>query len=159
MGGEHLDRPQPTDRAASTKRTSRRLSAISNRRLTSFDKAGVTFRYKDYRRNGGDRQEVMTLATDEFIRRFLLHVLPCGFHRIRHYGLLASSARKTSLALARKLLAVAPQPDDDTSTEPLDTRPPCPCCGGHMIIIEMFARWSQPRAPPCETVAAGSVNP
>ena len=133
--------------------------AISNRRLISFDKAGVTFHYKDYRRNGADRQQVMTLATDEFIRRFLLHVLPRGFHRIRHYGLLASSARKTSLALARKLLAVAPQPDDDTSTEPLDARPPCPCCGGHMIIIEMFARWSQPRAPPREPVAAGRIHP
>jgi hypothetical protein len=133
--------------------------AISNRRLIRFDVAGVTFHYKDYRRNGADRQQVMTLATDEFIRRFLLHVLPRGFHRIRHYGLLASSARKTSLALARKLLAVAPQPGDDTPEEPLDTRPPCPCCGGHMIIIEMFARWSQPRAPPREPVAAGGIHP
>jgi hypothetical protein len=105
------------------------------------------------------RQQVMTLATDEFIRRFLLHVLPRGFHRIRHYGLLASSARKTSLALARKLLAVAPQPDDGTPTEPPNTRPPSPCRGGHMVIIEMFARWSQPRAPPYEPVAAGSSHP
>ena len=82
--------------------------AISNCRLIRFDESGVTFRYKDYRRHGADRQQVMTLATDEFIRRFLLHVLPRGFHRIRHYGLLASSSRKASLALARELLAVAP---------------------------------------------------
>jgi len=125
--------------------------AISNRRLLAFDETGVTFRYKDYRRDGGERQHVMTLATDEFIRRFLLHVLPRGFHRIRHYGLLASSARRTSLARARELLAVAPPPeppDEDMAKEPLDARPPCPCCGGHMIIIETFARWSQPRAPP-----------
>jgi hypothetical protein len=74
---------------------------ISNRRLLAFDKTGVTFRYKDYRRHDADRQRVMTLGTDEFIRRFLLHVLPRGFHRIRHYGLLASSARKASLPRVR----------------------------------------------------------
>ena len=89
--------------------------AISNRRLLAFDETGVTFRYKDYRRDGADRQRVMTLGTDEFIRRFLLHVLPRGFHRIRHYGLLAASARKASLARARELLAVAPPPDDDAA--------------------------------------------
>ncbi|TIV57535.1 MAG: IS91 family transposase, partial [Mesorhizobium sp.] len=71
--------------------------AISNRRLVRFDEAGVTFRYKDYRRPDTDRQQVMTLATDEFIRRFLLHVLPRGFHRIRHYGLLAGGSRKDCL--------------------------------------------------------------
>jgi hypothetical protein len=122
--------------------------AISNRRLISLDERGVTFRYKDYRRDGADRQQVMTLGGDEFIRRFLLHVLPRGFHRIRHYGLLASSARKASLARARELLAVAPPPDDDVPQEPLDVRRPCPCCGGNMIIIETFERWRQPRAPP-----------
>jgi len=122
--------------------------AISNSRLIAFDQRGVTLRYKDYRRQGPERQQVMTLATDEFIRRFLLHVLPPGFHRIRHYGLLASSARKAGLERARELLKVAPPPDDDTTTEPPDTRPPCPCCGGHMIIIETFERWRQPRAPP-----------
>jgi Putative transposase len=90
----------------------------------------------------------MTLAADEFIRRFLLHVLPRGFHRIRHYGLLASSSRKAGLALARELLAVAPPPDADPDDEPVDTRPPCPCCGGHMIVIEAFEPWQQPRAPP-----------
>jgi hypothetical protein len=90
----------------------------------------------------------MTLGVDEFIRRFLLHVLPHGFHRIRHYGLLASSARKVSLALARELLNVAPPPEDDTPEEPTDVRPPCPCCGERMVVIERFERWCQPRAPP-----------
>jgi hypothetical protein len=133
--------------------------AISNRRLLAFDEAGVTFRYKDYRRDGADRPQVMTLAADEFIRRFLLHVLPRGFHRIRHYGLLAGTARKASLALARDLLAVALPPDDDTPEEPLDPRPPCPCCGGRMVIIEAFARWSQPRAPPHGPTSTGRNAP
>jgi hypothetical protein len=122
--------------------------AISNRRLLAFNETGVTFRYKDYRRNGVERQQVMTLSVDEFIRRFLLHVLPRGFHRIRHYGLLSASARRASLARARELLAVAPPPDNDGPEEPFAARPPCPCCGGHMIIIETFERWRQPRAPP-----------
>jgi hypothetical protein len=122
--------------------------AISNRRLIAFDERGVTFRFKDYRRDGPDRQQVMTLTTTAFIRRFLLHVLPKGFHRIRHYGLLAASSRKTSIALARQLLDVAPPPDDTEAVEPVDARPPCPCCGGLMIIIEAFERWQQLRAPP-----------
>jgi hypothetical protein len=133
--------------------------AISNRRLLAFDATGVTFRYKDYRHDGGQRQHVMTLATDEFIRRFLLHVLPRGFHRIRHYGLLAASARKDSLARARELLAVAPPPDDAAMEQPYDVRPPCPCCGGQMIIIEFFARWCQPRAPPRTPHSAEKVYP
>ena len=131
--------------------------AISNGRLIAFDENGVTFRFKDYRRDGADRQRVMTLAADEFIRRFLLHVLPRGFHRIRHYGLLASSTRKANLERARELLAVAPPPDNDTSEEPLDTRPPCPCCGGHMIIIENFERWRQTRAPPQSRAPTGRI--
>jgi hypothetical protein len=124
--------------------------AISNRRLIALDEAGVTFRYKDYRRDGPDRQRIMTLAVAEFIRRFLLHVLPQGFHRIRHYGLLASSCRKINLARARELLAVAPIPTPETGApnEPEDQRPPCPCCGGRMIIIEVFERRMQPRGPP-----------
>jgi hypothetical protein len=134
--------------------------AISNRRLLAFDEAGVTFRYKDYCRDGAHRQRVMTLATDEFIRRFLLHLLPRGFHRIRHYGLLSASARKTTLACARELLAVAPpSDDDDVPEEPLDARPPCPCCGGHMIIIETFQRGMQPRAPPVCPTPTGTVTP
>jgi hypothetical protein len=122
--------------------------AISNRRLLAFDETGVTFRYKDYRRDGADRQRVMTLSTDEFIRRFLLHVLPRGFHRIRHYGLLAGSSRKDSLAIARKLLDVASTLEQLGSEDTVDTRPPCPCCGGHMVVIETFERWRQPRGPP-----------
>jgi hypothetical protein len=122
--------------------------AISNSRLIAFDERSVTFRYKDYRRDGADWQQVMTLAADEFIRRFLMHVLPRGFHRIRHYGLLAGSARRASLALARKLLGVAAPPDVDTPGKPDDYRSPCRCCGGRMIIIETFERWRQPRGPP-----------
>jgi hypothetical protein len=120
---------------------------------------GVTFRYKDYRRDGADRQQVMTLATDEFIRRFLLHVLPRGFHRIRHYGLLAGSARKASLARARELLNVAAPSDDDITEEPDDFRPPCPCCGGRMVVIEVFERWRQPRGPPDATATSRERYP
>lgn len=133
--------------------------AISNRRLIRFDEAGVTFRYKDYRCDATDRHQVMTLATDEFIRRFLLHILPRGFHRIRHYGLLAGSARKTSLARARELLNVAAQSEDDNSVEPTDFRPPCRCCGGSMIIIETFERWRQPRGPPDSTATNRENSP
>jgi Putative transposase len=121
--------------------------AISNRRLIAFDQAGVTFRYKDYRRSGPERQQVMTLDAHEFMRRFLLHVLPLGFHRIRHYGLLASATRKASIARARELLVALPPAEP---AEPAETDPtlPCPCCGGRMRVIESFGRWSQPRAPP-----------
>jgi len=128
--------------------------AISNRRIIAFDGNGVTLSYKDYRKDGADRQRVMTLPADEFIRRLLLHVLPRGFHRIRHYGLLASSARKANLALARQLLNVAPDPEEHSAEDPLDPRPPCPCCGGHMIMIETFERWRQPRAPPVAPLPA-----
>jgi hypothetical protein len=128
--------------------------AISNRRLVALDADGVTFRYKDYRRNGQERYRTMTLVPGEFIRRLLLHVLPKGFHRIRHYGLLASAARKANIARARELLA-APEPPTvrdattkATATAPTDHRPPCPCCGGRMIIVETFERGGGPRAPP-----------
>lgn len=132
--------------------------AISNRRLLGFDETGVTFRYKDYRRDNPERQQVMTLATDEFIRRFLLHVLPRGFHRIRHYGLLAGASRKDNLAQARRLLAVPP-PADDAPEETVEVRPPCPCCGGRMIVIEVFARWRQPRAPPVHAAPVRMLAP
>lgn len=125
--------------------------AISNSRLLAFDDTGVTFQYKDYRRSGAERQQVMTIAADEFIRRFLLHVLPRGFHRIRHYGLLAGSSRSASLARARTLLGVAPEPDDADPEPPVDPCPPCPCCGGTMVVIATFGRWGQPRAPPAAT--------
>lgn len=109
--------------------------AISNARLVSADAHTVAFRWKDYRIKSGDRQKVMRLATPEFIRRFLIHVLPDGFHRIRHYGLLASSARKANITKIRALLCVQ-QPDRGATPEakteiaPLTLHEPCPCCGG-----------------------------
>ena len=131
--------------------------AISNSRLVGLDERSVSFRYKDYRRDGRARFRTMTLAPDEFIRRFLLHVLPKRFHRIRHYGLLASATCKANIAHAKELIAVPP-PEIDPSTEPddaaiavgaaADHRPPCPCCGGRMIIAERFGPGGQPRAPP-----------
>jgi hypothetical protein len=135
--------------------------AISNQCLIAYDQTGVTFCYKDYRRDSPERQRVMTLAPHEFIRRFLLHVLPHSFHRIRHYGLLAGSVRKLDIARARELLAVAPapsQPETVAATEPLDWRPPCPCCGGRMRIIETFERWMQPRTPPRAPTATGTPS-
>ncbi len=130
--------------------------AISNSRLLRLDEGGVTFRYKDYRRGGADRQQVMTLTADEFIRRFLLHVLPKGFHRIRHYGLLAGATRKARLDHVRQLLGVAPPANADTQVEPDDLRPPCPCCGGHMVVVETFERQRQPRAPPALALPSGT---
>jgi Putative transposase/Transposase zinc-binding domain len=127
--------------------------AIANSRLIALGETGVTFRYKDYRRNGRERYRTMTLDPGEFMRRFLLHVLPTGFHRIRHYGLLASAGRAANIARARELLA-APQPKAECSgtgadaAVPPDWRPPCPCCGGRMIIIETFERGGHARAPP-----------
>ena len=132
--------------------------AISNRRLIAFDEASVTFRYNDYRRSGPERQQVMRLNTDEFIRRFLLHVLPRGFHRIRHYGLLASTNRKANIVHVRELLAVAPPPEPVAALEPPDLCPPCPCCGGRMRIIKTFERWMQPRAPPQRAAASGAPS-
>ena len=131
--------------------------AISNSRLIVFDQTSVTFRYKNYRCSGADRQQVMTIAANEFIRRFLLHTLPRGFHRIRHYGLLAGSARKTNIAYARELLNAIPPSDHATAEDPSDVRPPCPCCGGRMIVIEVFKRWRQPRGPP-NTMATNREN-
>jgi len=130
--------------------------AISNGRLIAFDETGVTFRYKDYRRSGPRRQQVMTLDANEFMRRFLLHVLPHGFHRIRHYGLLASAACKANIARVRDLLSVAPPPEAIAPKEPPDPLPHCPCCGGRMRIIERFERWMQPRAPPRHPTATGA---
>jgi hypothetical protein len=131
--------------------------AISNGRLIAFDEAGVTFRYKDYRRSGLQRQQVMTLEAHEFMRRFLLHVLPHGFHRIRHYGLFASATRKANIARVRELLAASSPPPEALDAEvPSDPLPPCPCCGGRMRIIETFERWMQPRAPPRASAATGA---
>ena len=139
--------------------------AISNSRLIGLDGRGVTFRYKDYRRDGRARYRTMTLAPDEFIRRFLLHILPKGFHRIRHYGLLSSTACKTSIARARELIAT-PMPSMETRSRQDDTgttgtvaehRPPCPCCGGRMIIVEIFERDGAPRAPPSPDAGVGNA--
>jgi hypothetical protein len=129
--------------------------AIASSRLIALDERGVTFRYKDYRRNGQARYRAMTLGADEFIRRFLLHVLPKGFHRIRHYGLLASAGCKANIARAKELIgAPIPQvepPAAHDAADPratTDHRPPCPCCGGRMVIVEVFARGAAPRGPP-----------
>ena len=121
--------------------------AISNRRLITIDDTQVSFRWKDYRENGRSRSKVMRVAPGEFMRRFLLHVLPDGFHRIRHYGLFANGHRAEKLALCRTLLKVIPtvnheQGDDG---EHNDDPPACPCCGGRMKIIETFERGQMPR--------------
>ncbi|HVO22697.1 MAG TPA: IS91 family transposase [Candidatus Margulisiibacteriota bacterium] len=128
--------------------------AIANSRLIAFDHSAVTFKWKDYRIKGRDRYKRMTLTADEFIRRFLIHVLPDGFHRIRHYGLLASASRADNLARARQLLAAAArqtQSDDAQTSAPDDARTlshPCPCCGGRMLIIESFEPGCSPRFHP-----------
>jgi hypothetical protein len=122
--------------------------AIANSRLIAFDEQGITFKWKDYRIEGRDRYKRMTLATDEFIRRFLIHVLPKGFHRIRHYGLFAKSCCTDNVARARDLLAVAMPEGQPTGAAVNPGKPTCPCCGGRMIIIEVFERGATPRHPP-----------
>ena len=124
--------------------------AISNRRLISADERGVTFKVKDYRIEGAGRYKTMTLDAAEFIRRLLLHVLPKGFHRIRHYGLLASGVKAENLTRMRELLNVArvptPEAPDAAGSEVLST--PCPCCGACMRIIERFEAGETPRHRP-----------
>ena len=133
--------------------------AISNQRLISADAGTVVFRWKDYRIKRGDRMKVMRLETGEFIRRFLIHVLPDGFHRIRHYGLLSSSTRKRNIVTIRHLLDAEPpvqsEPIDADAVPPLTLREPCPECGGAMRIIETFRRGERPltRAPPRKAAA------
>jgi hypothetical protein len=131
--------------------------AIANRRLVKADESGIAFKYKDYRIDGPGRYKTMTLPTHEFIRRFLMHVLPKGFHRIRHYGLFANGNRAANLAHARELLHVAfpPTPSETVATaDASEPRvEPCPLCGGRMLVIETFARGCEPkhrpqRAPP-----------
>jgi hypothetical protein len=128
--------------------------AISNRRLIAADQRGVTFKYKDYRLDGPARYKTMTLDPHEFIRRFLMHVLPKGLHRIRHYGLLANTNRAANIAKARELLAVPPLSKEPETAKPAGADQPCalpspcPCCGGRMLIIETFAPACEPRHPP-----------
>jgi hypothetical protein len=132
--------------------------AISNSRLIAADQTGVTFRYKDYRIEGPGRYKTMTLKPDEFIRRFLIHVLPRGFHRIRHYGPLASGTKADTIARLRELIAAAtpvqpaPKPQAPDSTAAMDKPAhPCPCCGGRMLIIETFEAGRTPRHQPTGT--------
>ena len=122
--------------------------AISSSRLVSLDDRGVTFRWKDYRADGQARQKLMTLAPGEFIRRFLIHVLPSGFHRIRHYGLFANPARAANLAKARTLLPPPPAPSSDQPEAPAKPANACSCCGGRMILVEIFKRGAVPRTAP-----------
>jgi len=138
--------------------------AISNRRLVAADETDVTFKYKDYRIEGPARYRTMTLATDEFIRRFLIHVLPKGFHRIRHYGLLATTTRAANIAHARELLAVPSRPKQPETPEtaaadqPRVLPRPCPCCGGRMIVIETFERFCEPENRPTPAPAATRID-
>ena len=128
--------------------------AISNSRLIAADEQSVTFKVKDYRVAGPGRTTTMTLGAHEFIRRFLIHVLPKGFHRIRHYGLLAGSARDERLAQARELLeapGTATDPEDEAAADEATgsvLATPCPCCGGRMIVIETFEAGCRPRHAP-----------
>jgi len=139
--------------------------AIANSRLLAFDEQGVTFKWKDYRSKQRFRHKTMTLKTDEFIRRFLIHVLPGGFHRIRHYGLLANSGRRDNLKRARELLIDKTDDSDandkgaiestksNETPEPIPATYICPDCGSPMIIIECFERGHLPRAPPTRIIA------
>lgn len=125
--------------------------AIANSRLLSLDRNGVTFKWKDYRNKGSTRHKTMTLAADEFIRRFLIHVLPSGFHRIRHYGWIANTTRVEKLAQARALLQVDPAPSGKASEEPHEAHGytwVCPSCAAPMIVLETFGHGYEPRAPP-----------
>ena len=130
--------------------------AISNSRLIRFDAESVTFKVKNYRLNGPKRHTTMTLKTDEFIRRFLIHVLPRGQHRIRHYGFFGNGNRATNITRIRDLLgAKTPicaddgEPNENENNPPLRTLAlPCPCCGGQLIIVDTFAPAQHPRAPP-----------
>ena len=138
--------------------------AISNRRLIAVGETGVTFKYKDYRIEGPGRYKTMTLATAEFIRRFLIHVLPKGFHRIRHYGLFANGNRAENIARARALLTVPPpviEPEGSKAAETGEPRMlprPCPYCGGRMIIIETFAHGCQPKHRPTPSPAVIRID-
>jgi Putative transposase/Transposase zinc-binding domain len=141
--------------------------AIANSRLIALDDAGVRFRWKDYRADGRARLKTMTLAPPEFIRRFLLHVLPAGYHRIRHYGLFANGQRRDMIGRARQLLDAATAEaaatkrtdnnDEAGETAPTPTQR-CPCCGGRMIVVETFAAGTAPRHRPSAQIAAVRID-
>jgi hypothetical protein len=127
--------------------------AIANSRLIKAGEDGITFKWKDYRQSGRERFKTMTLQAGEFIRRFLLHVLPQGFQRIRHYGLLTNAARVQAIAKIRDLLSELPtaltiQTADPQPVAAKDVTYPCPCCGGRMIVVEIFEPGVMPRPPP-----------
>jgi hypothetical protein len=132
--------------------------------IIACDKKGVTFKCKDYRIEGPDRYTVMTLATHEFIRRLLIHVLPAGFHRIRYYGLLASGKRVENVARARELLmppiipVAAIKAISANAAEPQKSKQSCPCCGGRMIIIERFERGATPHYRPSPATPAIRID-
>jgi hypothetical protein len=136
--------------------------AIANSRLIALDDTAVIFKWKDYRAKRRERAKVMTLAIDEFIRRFLIHVLPSGFHRIRHYGLFANGGRAENIARARQLLNVPATLREPTDADSADAEVPqalshaCPCCGGRMIIIETFERGGAPRYRPTVSIRIDS---
>jgi hypothetical protein len=148
--------------------------AISNRRLIACDENGVTFKWKDYRIEGPERYQTMTLATGEFIRRFLMHVLPAGFHRIRYYGMLTCRKRAENVARARELLLTPPPVIPIDAIKAINVRPEvpaannaekvqapkraCPCCGGQMTIIERFARGTTPRHQPAPAAVAIRID-
>jgi hypothetical protein len=138
--------------------------AIANSRLIALNNGRVTFKVKDYRVDGPGRHKTMTLDAAEFIRRFLIHVLPKGFHRIRHYGLFANGSRTETIVRARQLLGVAaPNPDidrraADQTPDPDSSTPSCPCCGGRMIIIETFEPGHQPRHRPSTPTTAVRID-
>ena len=137
--------------------------AIANSRLVAMDERGVTFRWKDYRAKGRTRHKTMTLGADEFMRRFLLHVLPGGFHRIRHYGLLANGSRKANLARVRELLHAVPAatsqaPDSDAEIEHAKPCFVCLHCGAAMLVLQTFARGADdPRATPTATRTMSAI--
>jgi hypothetical protein len=136
--------------------------AIANSRLVAFDGERVTFKWKDYRAKGEARYKLMTLDVDEFIRRFLIHVLPGGFHRIRHYGLFANANRADNIALARRLLGVPdpapPSANSDGANRGCEDDEPniCPCCGGRMVIVQTFEPGCEPRPWPTPSLGLDS---
>jgi len=133
--------------------------AIANSRLIAFDGKAVTFKWKDYRIEGRDRYKSMTLATDEFIRRILIHVLPRGLHRIRHYGLFAKTSGADNIARANELLAGPKSQSEPANADAADrSEPACPCCGGRMITIETFERGTTPHHRPTAPMAAIRID-